>query len=125
MNPMRSDFCPAWSVPALPKAPEDEAKEAVPEAAGSSATKKAKKVVPKKEPLARAAATHEVKYEALEVNIFGRTFKYQRPVLIDIPCAKDEIVYGKKCYRKRFDWDEEELSKRSRDPKCIKSFINT
>ena len=69
--------------------------------------------------------THEVKYEALDVNIFGRAFKYQRPVLIDIPCAKGEIVYGKKCYRKRFDWDEEELRKRSRDPKCIKSFINT
>ena len=39
MNPMRSDFCPAWSVAALPK-PEDEPKEAEP---AGSATKKAKK----------------------------------------------------------------------------------
>ena len=52
-----------------------------------------------------------MKYEALEVNIF----KYQRSVLIDV--QKEEIVYGKKCFRKRFDWDE-----RSRDPKAIKSF---
>ena len=122
MNPMRSDYCPAWSVPALPKT-EDEPKEADP--AAPAPAKKAKKGGKEKEKQA-LVCTHEVKYEDFFINIFGKTYQYQRPVLIDVVLpAKEEHVYDKNSLRKRFGWDDEELNKRPRNPQKIKSFINT
>lgn len=115
-NPTRSDYCPAWSVPAVPKQGEEE-----PDILPPAKKKRNQDKKEKDKPI----ATHEISYEPLDVVCFGKTFTYQRPVLIDIKLPAGETHrYDSKCFRKRFEWDDEELKKKSREAR-IKSFINS
>ena len=109
VNTARSDICPAWLIKRLPLAPPPEKK----------SEKKASKAL-------LSYATHEIKFEKFEFEVFDKQFSYDMPILVDIegtPSGFKEDGTPKPLFRELIDFDKIDLPKSARPDRVQKGFV--